>query len=245
MDSGQIERNNLENFYSFFINKNKVIITQKKKLNFLNNNSIIETEYSCRNLLTLKDNNYIVCDENEVFYVSDLTNNFGNNQINKIYGKVYRGGIKIIDDKDNIAAITSNRVLSKGENKIIFFSSNSKRFMDEIEFKNHSQNYPKNCSFNLSENNCALMNIPKHENFKLLLCACKKYIKDDKNGILLLILKFDKNDKVNIQKFYDTKNFEVYCFCPILKIVENTFVLEERNDKAQIIDTEYFFVGGI
>ena len=241
MDSGKIGVHDIENFYSFFINKNQVIISQKKKINFLNNPNLnIETEYSCRNILSLKDNNYLLCNENGVFYASDLNNNFQYQKRNIVNEKVYRGGIKLNGDKDCIVAITSNSVLPKGENKIIFFNSNSKRFMNELEVKDYSKNY----SFNLSENNCALMKIPKHGNSKLLLCACKKYIKDDKNGILLLILKFDKNDKETIPVFYDTKNFEVYCFCPILEIVENKNFFGKNNDKVQINDTEYFFVGG-
>ena len=108
--------------------------------------------------------------------------------------------------------------------------------MSDIEVENYS--------FILSENNCALMEIPKQENSKLLLVACKKYVKNDKNGILLLKLKMDKNGKETIPVFYDTKNFEVYCFCPILEIVETEDILNENNDKVQINDTEYFFVGG-
>ena len=77
---------------------------------------------------------------------------------------------------------------------------------------------------------------------KLLLIACKKYIKDDKNGILLLILQLDKDYKNKFEKFYDTKNFEVYCFCPILEIEDDKYILE--NNKIPINDTEYFFVGG-
>ena len=214
---------------------------KKKKFTFIN--KIIsnkETEYSCRNLFKLKDNNnYIICDENGIFYESEFFSNFSVNKSNKLYEKEYRGGIKINDindGKDVIVAITSNRVLPKGENKIIFFNSNSKKFMDEVTVKNYS--------FNLSENNCALMKIPKHENYKLLLCACKKYIKDDKNGILLLKLKVNKDNQEIFHKFYNTQNFEVYCFCPILQIVENKFVFEESFDEVQIKDTEYFFVGG-
>jgi len=241
LDSGKIIKYNFENIFSFFINKNEVIVAQKKKFSFLN--KIIsnkETEYSCRNLFKLKDNNnYIICDENGIFYESEFFSNFSVNKSNKLYEKEYRGGIKINDindGKDVIVAITSNRVLPKGENKIIFFNSNSKKFMDEVTVKNYS--------FNLSENNCALMKIPKHENYKLLLCACKKYIKDDKNGILLLKLKVNKDNQEIFHKFYNTQNFEVYCFCPILQIVENKFVFEESFDKVQIKDTEYFFVGG-
>ena len=102
--------------------------------------------------------------------------------------------------------------------------------MEEFEIENYS--------FTLSENNCSIMKIPNHENSKLLFAACKKYFKDDKNGILLVKLKFNSNDiKTEYQKFYDTKNFEVYCFCPLFEI-KNMF------GNTQKIETEYFLVGG-
>ena len=61
----------------------------------------------------------------------------------------------------------------------------------------------------------------KHNiNYKVLLCACKKYIKNQKNGILLVNIN-EKDSSQNEAKisyiFYNTKNFEVYCFCPISK----------------------------
>ena len=222
-----------DNYYTFFIDKNEVIISQKNKFNYLNrtntNNKIINTKLSCRNLLKLKDNKYIICDENAIYYCMNGLNNIDSKF--DLKKKSYRGGIQITDE---IAAITSNRLLSKGENKLIFFNSVSKTFINEIEVKNYS--------FTISENNCSLMSIPKYENCKILLVACKKYLKNDKNGILLLKLELDNDKGKKFEKFYDTKNFEVYCFCPIFKI-ENQNILE-NNDKAKAKETEYFLVGG-
>ena len=100
----------------------------------------------------------------------------------------------------------------------------------------------ENYSFTLSENNCALMKIPNKNNCQLLLVACKKYRKGDKNGILLLKLKLEDQKSEKFEKFYDTQNFEVYCFCPILEIKIKKIL--EKNIKAQSNETEYFFVGG-
>ena len=235
--------NNIKNYYSFFVDINDVIISQKNKLSFLNNfgqdsNINFETKYCCRNLFSLENGIYLICDESQIYYGTNTfkKNNFSNSnsfELNK--QNSYRGGIKINDDKEEIIAITSNRILSKGENKLIFLSSNSKIFLRDIEVENYS--------FILSENNCALMKIPKQEKSKLLLVACKKYIKDDKNGILLLKMQMNKDHNKQFIKFYDTKNFEVYCFCPILETIENKLIFEEKN-KMQIKDTEYFFVGG-
>ena len=56
-----------------------------------------------------------------------------------------------------------------------------------------------------------------------------------KNGILLIIL---ENTIAINKKFYNTKNFEVFCFCQI------TNVNLEDLLKKQISYTKYFFVGG-
>ena len=227
----------LKNYYTFFINKNnEVIISQKNKFTFFNkinsNDKENITKFSCRNILNIKDNRYILFDENGLYFCQ---NNLQNN-INSSYNlnkKSYRGGIELTDE---IIAATSNRILSKGENKLIFFNSTSKSFMNEIGVNNYS--------FTLSVNNCSLMRIPNKNNCKLLLFACKKYLKDDKNGILLLLLKLqlDNYSGEKFEKFYDTKNFEVYCFCPILDIKNKELL--GNNDKTQAIETGYFFVGG-
>ena len=225
----------LKDYYSFFINTNdEVIISQKNKFTFLNRNNPNDnqniTKFSCRNILNIKDNKYVLCDENGLYYCQLILHNNIDSSFN--LDKIsYRGGIELTDE---IIGATSNRILSKGENKLIFFSSTSKIFKKGIEVNNYS--------FTLSLNNCALMGIPNKDNCKLLLFACKKYRKDDKNGILLLKIKLINDDGEKFEKFYDTKNFEVYCFCPIFELKEKTIL--EKNDKSQAKETEYFFVGG-
>ena len=81
-------------------------------------------------------------------------------------------------------------------------------------------------------------------NYKVLLCACKKYIKNQKNGILLVNIKENESAKDNEKMnyiFYDTKNFEVYCFCPI-SIYDNTMIIKNAESKKE--NTDYFLVGG-
>ena len=246
-----------EYYYSFFPCKNEVIISLNTRLTSLSKPStIISLIQHCRNLFELKSGNYIICTDNGIYYCSDILNhNLTNNNCYIIDKKAYRGGIKINYD---LIAITSNHILSNGENKLIFYSSNSQKFLKEIEIKDFS--------FTISENNCSIMGIPEHENSKLLLAACKKYSKGD-NGILLIILQFNKenNDIKRYFKFYDTKNFEVYCFCPIFvkgnkenkeiknkKIendeIENNEIKNEKififEDYVQKYETEYFLVGG-
>ena len=83
--------------------------------------------------------------------------------------------------------------------------------------------------------------------FKNLICACKRYMEGQKNGILLVNPQFEDNKEMN-EPFYETNNFEVYCFCQIL-IVENknnnlNNIDEEYRKKIKITDTNYFLVGG-
>ena len=67
--------------------------------------------------------------------------------------------------------------------------------------------------------------------YNILLCGCKKYNNYQQNGILII----DINS--NTEDFFDTDNFEVYCFCPILYI-NNT------DNNKEILYTDYFLVGG-
>jgi len=69
-----------------------------------------------------------------------------------------------------------------------------------------------------------------------------KNIKDDKNGILLLLLKLqlDNFSGKKFEKFYDNKNFEVYCFCPLLDIKNKELL--GNNDKTQAIWNWIFFL---
>ena len=144
-----------------------------------------------------------------------------------ILNKLYWTGINL---NNRIIALTSNKILSKGEDIIIFFNMNIRK----IDF------FIKNYSFTLSQNNLALIPGLEHKKSnKILLCACKKYQKNQKNGILLLKLTFNHLDVIVSQTFYETKNFEVYCFCHIWKSDKNMIF------ETKMIETEYFLVGGL
>ena len=110
--------------------------------------------------------------------MSNLTSKVVQLGFTEIYKKSYIGAIHI---NDNYSALTSNKVLSNGEDKMIIYSFKAKTFIEIKEY-----------SFILSKNNLSLIPIPdkynETKNDKLLLCACKKYLKSQKNGILLLKL---------------------------------------------------------
>ena len=137
------------------------------------------------------------------------------------------GGIKI---NDYIVALTSNKNSSKGEDKIIFFNIHTYKIFKEI----------KGYSFTKSQTNLSLISNINDDNKKLLICACTKYVENQKNGILLIRIEFDDREEDKIfEVFYET-NFKVHCFCPILESKNKNDILDI---KRKVI-TKFFFVGG-
>jgi hypothetical protein len=180
----------------------------------------------------MRENNFAIIGQENSIYITDLFNleNALIKQNPIISGKSYIGSIKI---SQNIIAITSNKVQYYGEDKLIFYNIDKKKISKEIEGP----------SFTSGINGLALM--PREETKaknKILLCACTKYTNDQKNGIYLANPQLEDNQLVNYP-FYDTGNFEVFCFCPILIINPKNKILQEGEEK-EIIDTKYFFVGG-
>ena len=193
-------------------------------LNNLNKKDIILfLNLSCTGCFKIKDN-YVVVGEKGVFHfeileVSDLLDY-------RIDELPIRGCIKI---NDNYIVLTSNSILPNGEDLLCIYDTNIKRFIKKLEF-----------SFAIEENGLNLMDVieeddekDKKSNNKLLLCACKKYIESQNNGILIMDTKIGEKQKL-YYVFYDTNDFEVNCFCP-LKIKKNN----------ELIITNYFLAGGL
>ena len=122
-------------------------------------------------------------------------------------------------------------------NEIIAYNINNNKVLKKVPV---SRNY----TINLCQNSLALMEMADcdDENFKdkkVLLFACKKYVKEQKNGILIVIY----NDKEFLKVDFERTNFEVYCFCQLSKYKsDDKILLEEKADK--IGKTNYFLVGG-
>ena len=177
-----------------------------------------------------RNNLFIICGKNGIYYFYDLFSNVVSIKENRIYDKSYRGGIYLNNYK---LAFISNKVVNNGEDKLIIYNLKSNTFMKKID----------GYSFRISSNGLSI--IPREEtqsNTKILLCACKKYLSNQKNGILIVNVQTEENE--DIQKpFYDTGSFEVYCFCPILRIAtkEKIYFFKENID---LYDTDYFLVGG-
>ena len=188
------------------INEIELIASQKNQLSLIiiNKNSNEKKEYNFPNsvnlTLELKKNNYLILEEKSVSLGRDLFSKIISQKIGQLCKGAYKGAIKI---NENFVALTSNKILEKGKNILQIYNCNSQKLIKEI----------KGYSFIISTNGLAL--VPKEEikeKNRILLCACKKYEKNQKNGILLVNAKFLR--KIDIKNpFYDTGNFEVYCFC--------------------------------
>ena len=221
-------------------NNNIILICTKKRILLydLEKKVIIGDYYNNDNFLFLletKNNNYFCCCENSVILFSNLINRVLEEGDKKIFkDKLIKSAIKIND----LILFKSNKVASKGEDKLTFYN-----FITNEEIKTNIKE--EESSFVFSSNGLTIMPDKAGYKFKVVLCACKKYLKKQKNGILLININLIENDinSDNISHcFYDTKNFEVYCFCPIS-------IIEDKNMKINILKrdkycTEYFLVGG-
>ena len=219
----------------------KVVIFSKKELyiKLYNNYSQatkINTNFKIINIVYLKSKTIFACTPKGIIKLTDFMNSIMKTQEDKIYDKAYINGIKI---NDKIVGFTSNSFLLNGEDKLIFYNINSRKIIKKDNIKGFS--------FTLSRNNLIIIDIPKiydnKGNNKILLCACKKYFMNQKNGILLIRLEINGNNINKNIKFYNTRNFEVYCFCPIFKIKDKS-IFNVKNKKEIINVTEYILVGG-
>ena len=220
--------------------KEKIVQPRNKKRNKNNNNNKIE--YKEYDYLIVAGSNGVIC---FVDIFGDKTKGLDNFSI--IKGGTYRGLHQISDTR---IAITSNSIMPEGTNKIIIynFASNDNKNNGEnkdikkgkIEFEFES-NDEENYSFIASNSGMA------HINENILLCACKKYNEEDKNGILMVTITNENNEPKFKKKFIDTGEFEVYCFCPIKddKISLNiTAEVNDYSDHYSKYKKDIFFVGG-
>ena len=135
-------------------------------------------------------------DIKNAFYTNDLyigKSNFP--PYNILIDGIYRNIIKL---NEHNLAITSNSVFPGGENILIIFNLFKKEIKEKIE----------GYSFIASTNGMSVISE------KFLLCACKRYLEGQKNGILFVILNYEENSNSKAI-FFDTGDFEVYCFCPV------------------------------
>ena len=182
--------------------------------NIINNTNTVQAinNTSCSVYFNVGENDYIIGGEKGIFHYKN--GNSINNPTN-----AFRGGIKINKD---IIAFTSNSILPDGKDDLIFYS-----IKEDKNILTKKMNY----SFTISTNSLSLMTCQENK-CEVLLCGCKKYCKNQKNGILLINL----NLPIYPEEFMDLGNFEVYCFCPI------SIINDDKNNSME--KTNYFLVGG-
>jgi hypothetical protein len=193
-------------------------------------------DMTCIECVQMNDYNFVVTGQNSTTYFTNLF--FEKNKdvfhTDIVKHTTYRGAIKI---SDTIIALSSNSALVDGKDKLAFYSITKRK--EERGPKKGPIEIVKvteiiGYSFIASTNGLFLMSKKKEEQQnKILFCACKKYFQNQRNGILLV----DVLDETNQRAFplYETDNFEVYCFCPIYLDVK---------DKDKKILSDYFLVGG-
>ena len=238
----KIEGTKNNEFMEFVITSNKddniKLLMISKDINKINEKKIKTIKENMKTRICFQFNkDFILCDDDGVYEINDLTSNITRTKkTNLLKKQSYWTGIKI--NKELIALTSNKNFLPNGEDKVIFYNYFEKKIVGCVE----------NYSFTLSQNTLALMpkksgvNIEQDKNInKILLCACKKYEKDQKNGILLLNLDLSGEFRVIYETFHETQNFEVYCLCPLFNLVGNEIVNRENNE---LIETNQFLVGG-
>lgn len=217
-------------------NKILTLIPFKAQLNIYNI-SLEDKKFELENNLSYKNsiilfllkesnNNYFICCKDNIKWQDNMFKRIFKQEYGKLEITSVKSGLKL---NQNIIVFKSCSI----KNSFLKFYNCLSKIIINTEIKGHSLLYSTN----------GLSLIPRKEiNSKniYLLCACKKYNKNQKNGILLVSLNHNYNKLKMSKKFFNTKNFEIFCFCPIL-IKDRTAVLKNQYIME---DTNYFLVGG-
>ena len=216
---------------------NKLAIINLKEFNVKDKDfsSNVSEEFQFLNALKIEENNHILCNKEWAISYTDFFDAVVSPKQKKINLAYIKGSVNI---NDNYTAFKVSNFFSRAKSGIYFYKRTINKIIEKkVKLKNYFLTYMLN----------GLVVMPREEvksKNKILLCACKKYFKYQRNGILIVNLYLKKSSFNDIQfhhYFYDTGNFEVYCICPLLKIGKNIIVLKNNNDK---IDTQYFLAGG-
>jgi len=193
------------------------------------------------------DTYYFSCCENNVFIYYSLFDTFNTKFMISIYEDILmKSAIKI---NDSLLVFKSNKIVSKGMSQLFLYNFRIKKYIPDFikKGKEDKEEY----SFLYSPlGQTSIIHISNDEKNdtenKILLFACKKYIKSQKNGIFVLynfneiINKFLSEEEKTDSYFYNTNNFEPYCICPLL-IVESKYSIDIL---VETKETDYFLVGG-
>lgn len=234
----------VENHINHFIyHKINIVNYNEEKLDqkFSNTNN----KFSCDQYFNISNNDAIISGNFGIYLFQGINKTWQNDE--KIeeeeieYIKNFKGGLQI---SNNIFAFVSNDIYYDGKNVLFIYNySNNQKKAQVIDGINEEKG---KYSFNTGSN--SLYTLDMDNNYKLLLCACKSYNNETKNGILMI--KIDVNRfKTKAPEFLDTEDFEVNCFCniyqnPVKKyalILVGGFEIEKRRSMVKLYKLSYDF----
>lgn len=235
--------------------KDNELHIQNKRLNL--KNSLNKYSFST------KEDETILCGNNSVTqykgYIKDIQKE--NNDIYVLNSLPATCGKKITK---NIIAVVSNKVYKNGQDILKIINTNNKNELKQIEYSFNTNpnslliidtnikikssnsvnseggNKKKKRNKNKNKNKSNVHNNAT-ENAKLLFCACTKYFEEQKNGIFIMCPNI--NAKRIQDEFYDTGDFEVFCFCLLIKSANEEKGENDENGKNDV-DKHFLLVGG-
>ena len=150
----------------------------------------------------IKNDEYVIAGINGAIKVIDI---FNDSIEEKMMYKLINFSVKtglVINNK--YVVLISNELIPKGLNKLVICNL----IENKVEYS------ISDYSLNLSENSLSLITLGKSSN--ILLCAIKKYKSSQKNGILAVDMNLVRGKNIQY-RFYDSGNFQPYCFCQLFK----------------------------
>ena len=150
----------------------------------------------------IKEDEYVMAGINGAIKVIDM---FNDTKDEKMVYNLLEFSVKtglVINHK--YVVLISNELIPKGLNKLAICNL----FENKVEYS------ISDYSFNLSENSLSFITLDKSSN--ILLCAIKKYKSSQKNGILAVDMNLVRGKDLQY-RFYDSGNFQPYCFCQLFK----------------------------
>ena len=214
LEDKRLNIKNSLNLYAFATREDEIILC--------GNSSITQYNGIIKNItVENKNNNIFVLDNIYSTCGKKITDNI----ISVVSNKVLNNGkdiLKYINTNNRNELISEEYSFNINQNSLLIITTNIDIKNNAPEEKNKRKNKKnkKNKKINIQNNN-------SNEKAKLLFGACTKYYNDQKNGILILC----PNGKKIQDNFYDTGDFEVFCFC----------LLNNNNNKN---NNNYLFVGG-
>ena len=232
--------------------KDNELHIQNKRLNL--KNSLNKYSFST------KEDETILCGNNSITqykgYIKDIQKE--NNDIYVLNSLPATCGKKITK---NIIAVVSNKVYKNGQDILKIINTNNKNELKQIEYSfntnpnslliidtnikiksssnTNSEGGNKKKKRNKNKNKSNVHNNGT-ENAKLLLCACTKYSEEQKNGIFIMCPNI--NAKRIQDEFYDTGDFEVFCFCHLINAKGEKGENDENGENYS--DKHFLLVGG-